>query len=375
MVNDGTRAPGLSVDQRSQILEFVERVNLEQLGGRELLDQLRQLEATVPGAAFEVVSDTENIGGDITHCLLVAHNESVYSVSCARRHVLPWALRGATNAEAGDLLTVNGYTVKIEEAVPLIDFIWQSHVVAIRMVDEALLTHEIVKMGVEVSEDELNDALRQFYLDRNLTTVEAQSEWRRRRGLTERGLLRLLARVIARRRTERMLVADQCDDERRRHARDYDVARVLQAVIPRDCASDAEGLLQRDRAGLPAQLSHVVAELARTHSGRGVFRIQHAEACRYELDGRPDEVFGRPVGSVALLRAPDEEPRLIEILEYVQDVPDEALERRIVRRLVTRWCESARSAARIEWHWGRVQPKPGEVRSAGTMKTGSPREA
>jgi putative peptide maturation system protein len=322
-----------------------------------------------------VVSDTENIGGDVTHCLLVTHDQSVYSVSCARRHVLPWALRGATNAEASDLLTVNGYTVKIEEAVPLLDFIWQSHDVAIRLIDEALLNHAAARLRVEVSEDELNDALRQFYLDRNLTTVEAQSEWRRLRGHSERGLLTLLARVIARRQTERMLVADQYDDERRTHARDYDVVRILQAVIPRGRASDAERLLRRDRSDPTATLPDIVAELARTHPGRGVFRIERAEACRHELDGRPDEVFGRRVGSVVLLRAPDEDPRLVEILEYVPEVPEEALERRIVRRLVARWCDAARSVARIDWHWGRVRPEPAEVRSAGTMKTGSPGEA
>jgi putative peptide maturation system protein len=363
MLNDAGCAPELSVDQRSQILEFVERITLEQSSGQKLLDELRQLEAKVPGAAFEMISDAENIGGDITHCLLMTHGESVYSVSCARRHVLPWALRGATNAEAGDLLTVNGHTVKIEEAVPLLDFIWQSRDVAIPMIDDALLSHEIVKMGVEVSDDELNDALREFYLDRHLTTVEARSEWRRLRGLTERALLRLLARVIARRRTERMLVADQFDDERRRHARDYDVVRILQAVIPRNRASDAERLLRRGRSGLPSPLSDVVAEMARTHSGRGVFRIEHAEACRYELDGRPDEVFGRPVGSVALLRAADEDPRLVEILEYLPEVPEGALGRRIEQRLVARWCAAARSTARIEWHWGRVRPERGDVES------------
>jgi hypothetical protein len=46
-----------------------------------------------------------------------------------------------------------------------------------------------------------------------------------------------------------------------------------------------------------------------------------------------------------------------------------------VQRLVARWCEAARSVARIEWHWGRVRPEPGEAEAVGITTAGRAAEA
>ena len=78
-----------------------------------------------------------------SHCLLMTHGESVYSICCSRRDVLPWQLRGATNADANRLLTVNGHGVTVENAVHLLDVIWEKEDIATRMIDMALFAAEL----------------------------------------------------------------------------------------------------------------------------------------------------------------------------------------------------------------------------------------
>jgi hypothetical protein len=56
------------------------------------------------------------------------------------------------------------------------------------------------------------------------------------------------------------------------------------------------------------------------------------------------------------------EVRVIEIVERESEVPDDALERRMVRRLMDQWYANQRRAARIEWQWG-GDLTPGRSRS------------
>ncbi len=375
MVNDAAHAPELSVDQRSQILEFVERVNLR---------AVERAEASGSTAAARGEGARRRIRDDFGHR---EHRR--------RHHALP----------PGDTRRVRVLGELCQAPRPAVGPAGRDQCRGQRPADRQRVYRED-RGGGAAARLHLAVPRRRDTDDRRSPahSRDRQDGCRGVRGRGERRAARVLPRppphdrrgpvgVAAPQRADRAGAPRAAGRVSSRgagrngcsspistttngggHARDYDVARILQAVIPRDCASDAERLLRRGRSGSPSTLTDVVAELARTHSGRGVFRIERAEACRYELDGRPDEVFGRPAGSVALLRAPDEDPRLVEILEYVPEVPEGALERRIVQRLVARWCEAERRVARIEWHWGRVQPERGEVESAGTERTRSATE-
>lgn len=352
MPNVTAAVPPLSIDHQSQILTFVECINMERLELQTVRERLRHLQVAIPYATMEVVAETENIGGDVTYCLLMKHGESVYSICCSRQDILPWQLRGATNAEANQLLTVNGYGVTVENAVHLLDFIWETDDISTRMIDMALLAKEVEKETSDVSDDESTSVLQGFYSDRNLKTIEAQTEWLSSKGLTERRLVRLLEEVISRRKVERTLIDARFKNEQLAHAQDYVAIRVMQAIIPQYCVREAERLLRQNSQG--KNISSIVNEVAKGISYRYPFRIEYAELIRHELlESHADDVFGQTEGRVLLVRMATEEVRLIEIVGYEPEISDAALERRIVRRLMDQWYVNQRSVARIEWHWGR----------------------
>jgi putative peptide maturation system protein len=351
MQNVAAPVPPLSTDDHSQILTFVESINREQLDGQTVRERLRQLQSALPDATLDIVSERENIGGDVTYCLLMSHGESVYSICCTRQHALPWQLRGATNADANELLTVNGYTVTVEHAIHLLDFVWEREDVATRMIDMALLAHEIDRRPTGLSDSELADMLSTFYSDRSLGTAEAQAEWRDSRGLTEQRLVRLLEEAIVRHQVERTLVEAQYDAEWRDHAPDYLGIRVMQATIPQYCLRQTEELLQKNSQG--RSISCIVNQLAKGISYRYPFRIECADLLRHEIESNADDVFGQSEGAVLLVRMATSEVRLMEIVGHEAEMSDATLERRIVRRLMDQWYRNQRRVARIEWHWGR----------------------
>lgn len=343
--------PALSIDQQSKILHFVDRINIEQLDWQAVREELRHLQAVLPDTYLEIVSETENIGGDITYCLLMTHGASVYSLSCSRQQVLPWQLRGAANAEANDLLSVNGFNVTVENAVHILDFIWEKEDVATQLIDMALLGNEIANIDIQLNADEREGLLERFYSDRKLETPEAKAQWLIGRGITEIRLRNLLEEVMVRRKVERILVDAQFQNEWRDRTQDYSGIRVMQTVIPEDCVTEVEHLLQAN--GQARNIAVILRRLAKLVSYRYPFRIEFTELLRHEIAPAATDVFGQPEGSVLLLRMATKEARLIEIVEVGTDVSDLTLERRIMRKLMDEWYRNQRRHARIEWHWGR----------------------
>lgn len=301
---------------------------------------------------MEIVSETENIGGNVTYCLLMTHGACVYSLSCARRDALPWQLRGATNAEANDLVTVNGRKVTVENAVHILDFIWEKEDVATQLIYMALLQNEIANADIHLDADELEGLLARFYDDRQLHTPEAKAQWLNGRGLTEVRLRRLLEEVMVGRKVERILVDAKFQNEWQDRTQDYSGARVMQTAIPDECVPEVERLLRENGKG--RNIAFIVAKLAKSVSYQYPLRIEFAELMRHEM-GSAADVFGQTEGSVLLLRMATKEVRLIEIVAIESEISDATLERRILRRLMNEWYQNQRRQARIEWHWGRTE--------------------
>lgn len=342
--------PPLSIEDQSRILSFIERINIEQMEWPSVREELRRLQAALPHTHLEIVSQTENIGDDTTYCLLMKHGACVYSLSCARHNALPWQLRGATNAEANDLVTVNGYKVTVENAVHILDFIWEKEDVATRLIDMALLESEIARAEIHLHGDDLDVLLARFYDDRKLDTPKAKAQWLNGKGLTEVRLRGLLEEVMVGRKVERILVDAQFQEEWRDRPQDYAGIRVMQTAIPDECVTEVERLLREN--GQERNIASIVGRLAKSVSYQYPFRIEFAELMRHEIDPSAD-AFGQTEGRVLLLRMATKEVRLIEIIEIESEIADSTLERRILRKLMNQWYEDQRRMARIEWHWGR----------------------
>ncbi len=350
MRNVTATTPPLTAEDQSRILSFVERINIEQLDWQKVREELRHLRVALPHTNLEIVSEIENIGEDIAYCLLMTHGACVYSLSCARQNVLPWQLRGATNAEANDLVTVNGYKVTVENAVHILDFIWEKEDVATQLIDMALLQNEVANAEIHLHADELKGLLARFYDDRKLHTPEAKAQWINGKGLTEVRLRSLLEEVMVRRKVERILVDAQFQNEWRNRAQDYFGVRVMQTAVPDECVTEVERLLQEN--GNDRNIAFIVGKLAKSISYKYPLRIEFAELMRHEIDPTAD-VLEQAEGQVLLLRMATKEVRLIEIVEIESEVSDASLERRIMRKLMNQWYQNQRRLARIEWHWGR----------------------
>lgn len=338
---------------QGRIFALLEHIHHRQLDTSAVCQALTELQREMPHVLLDVVWETENIGSSVTYCIMATHGGTVYSVSCSRPGVLPWPLRGATNAEANHLVTVNGHTVTVERTINLLDIAWNEADIATRLLDWALFENELDKAGPRLSKFERQDLLTNFYRQRQLTTSAARTQWLRSRGLTEARLAALLEEVALRRQIENGLVGEQCAMELRDNRQAYRGLQVMQAAIPDDSLEVLDSTLRKASPGMG--LSSILGRLAVTGALQGQLRIEFSELLPCDTDEGDESVFLKPVGSVALVRLKTQALRLIEIVGVDADVPESTLVRRVTERCMDRWYGQARQCARIEWHWGSAE--------------------
>jgi putative peptide maturation system protein len=340
----------ISPTEAHSLIQFVSALNSEQIARDTAFERLRQLAESLPQVDLDLVWDVDRFSGSVVYCVLATLNGEVFSVSAVKSGGTPWPLRGATQVSDNTLVTVNGFSLTVTSAISVLDLMWTNRELMRRIIDTALLAKECDKVTVDVSEDELADAVRRFFLAKGFHENHQREEWLQQRGLSSARFQDEMRHLVLMEKTEKGLVGDRLR-EQQDHPSEYRGLRVAQSVISDAFLNMVESIMHTHPAD---DLLQLIGRVAWEIDYRHVFKVEFTELLRYEVTEESRPLLDSPIGSIVLVRTTDGEISLIELLGRESEVSEDVLQRRIVRRLVRTWYEDRRRDARIEWNWGKA---------------------
>jgi putative peptide maturation system protein len=322
----------------------------------EALSRLPVLRALHPSLGIELI--WEELGyANIVHydALLNVPGGDATSLSISPAGDTPWPLRGARLTSDHELLRVNGTTMRVDEAMGVIDFIWDDARIVQRLVDFHLVGEEIRRRAIVPEPEDRQRAVDTFRRVRGLVTAAATQEWLEAQGISHARLEQMgeaQAQTFALRRTIAMEAGLQAYWAA--HPGAFDVAIVARLRL-RDRAR-AQRLADELRGG---QLFYAGVE-DEFAAGRAmpITGGMMAVLRRHEMSPTlADAVFLATPGSVVGPIEGDDSYDLIRVIRVgPASFGDDDTREAIIDAIFAEWLAERRRAAKIEWLWGPVRP-------------------
>lgn len=305
--------------------------DLADLEPAQAQEHLRDLRERHPETRFRLLWQREEYDGSLHYDLLIKEpGAGTVSLSWCPDRALPWPLRGVHRASELLLLRVDGVGVTVADAVSRLDFLWDEARLADRIVTGALLQAELEESPVELTGEELQEAVDAFRRARGLLTAERTRAWLERRCLTEADLRELVAGEAAVARLRERVTAGRAEAYFAEHRAEFDTARIARLTFP-----DAESA---DR---------VAAEIV---AGADCYAVaERTPGARLVVEDVPRAEVGEAEAGEILSPGPR---TLIKVISVAEAVFDDATRRRAERRVFEEWIEERRRTAKIEWFWG-----------------------
>ncbi|MEU8196734.1 TIGR04500 family putative peptide maturation system protein [Microbispora amethystogenes] len=332
-------------------LAFLRRVSgAEPADARRLLGDLR---AGHPDVPMRLVWQRDHPGGSHHYDLLITAPDGTVSVAFAPARAVPWPLRGSQGAGEQVVVRVDGVDVRMEQAMAVLDGLWGDSSLAARLVNAALVEQELEREPVELSAEELQEAMDAFRRARGLLTVRATRDWMAERGLDHASLETIVHQEAAIARLRRRVATDGAAGRFAADRDGHDRLSVLRLRYPHLEAARTAAVRLRDR-DTRAETFAQAAEEARVET----FAKIAAEAFEYGADVRPALVYRRELGPEAAGAGAGDvlgggpEPLVTCVLEVRPAVLDDETRRAIENRIFDDWLARRRAEASVEWMWG-----------------------
>jgi putative peptide maturation system protein len=332
----------------SDALEWLVDLSREGLDPPTATRRLRQLRERHPGLEFNLVWELEAYTR-VYHYDLLVHPGPVGSISlsfCPDRGV-PWPLRSAHHAPDGHIVHVNGRAIDVAKAMTTLDFLWGERGLVRSLVDLGIVEDVIVRRGLEVTAEELQQAMNRFRRRNGLLTKQATLDFLSTHGLTQEVLEHRVESEALYDKLRDEVAGDRIDAWFETHRAELDVAHVARLRVE----DDARGRRVIDDLGAGRDFYLIAQErFLADPSGRGNLfvtlrrgALDPAQA-RAIFDARPGDVIG-PVRSGDGLD-------VVRVLEIRPATLDEATRDVVKRRLFDAWLEEQRRSATVTWFWG-----------------------
>lgn len=275
--------------------------------------------------------------------LLGFEGRGTLSVSFCPDRGLPWPLRGAQRWSEYELVRVNQTLLRVDEAIELIDFVWNEEPLMRRLIDTCLIWETLAREPVEVSDAELQAEMNAFRQAHGLRSAAATVAWMKDHGLDQSRLEHHLEGEVARKKLRARIAAGRVEDYFASRRADFD-----RAVAVELHAEDHEEALRFSRLSSAQFLERAATSFA---AGREPFlRARRSE--------RPELFEIHAPGSILI----DGSDRAYLILAIERAELDTRVRGEIEEALFEAWLRTRREKARIEWNWGRTEPAEGEER-------------
>ena len=248
------------------------------------------------------------------------------------RDELPLTLLAAQRWSERDLLRVDGQTLRVDDVIAALDFLWSDVQVATRLIDMLILRAEVERAPVSLSDEALQDGVDAFRTRNGLVTVDGTQAWLRERGLSLAELEDLVAGELELAEAGRRRVSGELEAHLAAHGADYDRVEVAR-VIGDDADLVAAAARDIVAGRLPRGLELRVCEVAARDLSAGERGLAIGDASAPAPSGD-----GRWTCAVIVARRPA--------------APTAATRTAVEAHLVAQWLAAARARAVIEWNWG-----------------------
>jgi putative peptide maturation system protein len=340
----------MSLDLPRLLTETVEELTgLADDGARpaEARARMKQLLGRHPGADLELVWEEEAYDGSVHYdALLHLAGAGTVSVSFCPERSVPWPLRGVQRWSDADLMRVNSTVLKVNQAIALLDFVWNEAPLVQRLIDVGLIHEELEREPVELTDADLQSALDAFRRAQKLYTAADARRWLEVNGLSHGQLEEIATREAELAKLRDRVTAGRVEDYFAAHRADFDTAR-----FARFACADAAGArraydrLRGGRVDFYTEAEHAFAAAEAVPPRFEVLRRGQAPA---ELAA----VFAAEPGDV-LAPIPTAEGHLIVRVIGREPARLDGRTRAAVKRaLFEVWLAERRRSARVEWYWG-----------------------
>ncbi len=319
----------------------------------EALARLQSVRERHPETPVDLVWEEEAYDGAVHYdALLQLPDSGTVALSYCADRGLPWPLRGVHRWSDADLVRVNATILKVDQAIGCLDFLWEDRRLMDRLVNVCLIEEELSRDPIDLSSEELQQAMDGFRRAHRLYTAEATHRWMERRGMTHEQLEKYAGdEALVARLRHRVTDAD-VPAHFAAHRADFDSARV--ARIDFTDEGDAHRVYEQIRAGEvgffeAARRRFLEADTPRDGTIGSLFTILRRGEAPAALAAA---VFGAAPNDV-VGPAPIEDGFVVAlVLDLTPACLDEPVRTAIARLLFDQWLEERRRSARIAWNWG-----------------------
>jgi putative peptide maturation system protein len=315
---------------------------------QEARARIQELGARHPQARIDLVWDRESYEDRAHYDALLEHEgRGTISLAFCPDRGLPWPLRGVQRWSEYELLRVNQSLLRVDEAIDLIDFVWNEEPLLRRLIDTCLMRETLEKEPIEVSDQELQAAMDEFRAARGLHSREQMLAWMKDRGLDLSRLEQHLEWETMKAHLRRKVVAHRVEGYFATARSTLDVVDFAELVF--EDPAEASQVADRLRRGT-ADFFAIAAEAFVQRGGRA--RL-FTRASRDELaPAAAQALFGAGTGAIVGPVLVDRTSRIYRVLALRPAELDRATRDRIEQKLFDEWMAERRSSARIEWNWG-----------------------
>jgi putative peptide maturation system protein len=339
-----------TVDLRSamsETLEYLMALAREGTRPDEAQTYLVPLRQRFPQTALELVWEEQGYDASVHYdALLRVSDLGTVSLGFAPDRAVPWPLRGAHRWTEKMLLRVNQQVLNMDQAIACLDFIWDDRGVIDRLVNVCLIQEALAQDPIDLSDDELQEAMDGFRRAHRLYTAEQTVAWMTRRGMTHEQLERYVADEAIVAKLRERVTASEVDSYLAAHLADFDAARIARI----DFADEAAA--HRAAAQIRAGEHDFFATAAR----RFLDQLEPApEFALLQRVGAPPDweaVFAAAPGDTLGPLPAGNGYAVVRVLAVAPAEAGERTRRAVERVLFERWLANRRDAATIEWNWG-----------------------
>jgi putative peptide maturation system protein len=336
-----------------EVLHFLQGLQRDGTQPDEARARLQGVRKRLPGLKIDLLAEVEAYDQSVHYDALIGRaGEGTVSLSYCPERALPWPLRGVHRWSETDLVRVNGNVLHVDKAIACLDFIWDEAPIIDRLVNLCLIQEELDREPIELSDDDLRQAMKNFRKAKNLFKSEDTLLWLERHGMSVEKLERYVGdeSIIAKLRGR--IAGERVEEYFRAHATDFDAVSIARFEVAEECR--AHELAERIRAGEQDFFSaaeRCYLELAERGAPPASFTFEDIERRSASLELRevlfatsPGQLAGpvRTASGHALMRVMGRRPAGL----------DERTRAAIKEILFDEWLAERRRAARIEWCWG-----------------------
>ena len=334
-------------------LDFLLRLERESIQPKEAQIRLQSLRKRHPKLTLNLLSEIEAYDQSVHYDALVrSGDEGTVSISYCAERATPWPLLGVHRWSDADLLRVNAYVLKVDEAIAFLDFVWDEASIANQLVNQCVIREELAREPIVLTDTEVQEALDQFRIAKGLFKSEEMHHWLEHNGMTHESLERFVTdnRLIDKVRDR--VTSHRADEYFRQHTNDFDTARIARIeVADKDCASSLAEQIKNGTLNFYTAAERYFVEGKKYDDvlPNDLFAVIERRQTRPALGelifaAVPGELIG-PVPS-------EHGYTLVRVLSITPACLNDSVLSAIKNLLFEDWLAQRRQAAQIQWCWG-----------------------